>query len=264
MWRAAPMPYTKFVALLRRLLDDPGVTYNSAPRFLPSTGGPLNLVESDAQAISNWQEFEGKASADAPARRRASFPMSRHYADGKASAAGELKASLISALYFALRKKASTAGKNALTEDGFLRAGGFTWEDLRSARQDIPDLDTLATKPKACTSTSTMPPPAPQEEASQESDSSSSLAASSCAPSATAEPSLLDDAECFLQNIKVHFTHHADVDGRRLPWCRRRGRPYNSDPQATGVGLSVAAALGDLCSGCVAAAGCEARRGTVG
>ena len=55
VWRSAHMPYTKFVALLRRLLDDPGVTYNSARRFLPSIGGALNLVESDAQAISNWQ-----------------------------------------------------------------------------------------------------------------------------------------------------------------------------------------------------------------
>ena len=174
--------------------------------------------------------------------------MSRHYADGKAAAAGELKASLIAALYFALRRKASAAGANTLTEDGFLRTGGYTWEDLRSARQDIPDLDTLSTKPKASSSTSTMPPPPPQEEASQESGSSSSISASSCAPSAMDEPSLLDDAECFLQSVKVHFTHHTDVDGRRIPWCRRRGKPYNSEPQATGVGLSVAAALGDLCS----------------
>ena len=66
--------------------------------------------------------------------------------------------------------------------------------------------------------------------------------------------------ECFLQNTKVHFAHHSTADGQRVPLRRRRGKPYGSELQATGLGLDVAEALGPLCSGCMTALVVGSRR----
>ena len=92
------------------------------------------------------------------------------------------------------------------------------------------------------------------------SDSSSSSDASSENEEREEKREAVAAVECFLQNTKVHFTHHSNAEGQRVPWCRRRGKPYGSDPQATGIGLDVAEALGPLCSGCMTALVVDSRR----
>ena len=68
------------------------------------------------------------------------------------------------------------------------------------------------------------------------------------------EERALGQTECFLQANRVHFVCRLDLDNRRVPWCRKNGKPFAADPLATGAGLAVARALGEVCGPCRTAA----------
>ena len=172
----------------------------------------------------------------------------------------------MAAMYHALRLKAVEKGQSALTADGVLAAGSFTWDDLRDRRHLIPDLDSLPLLPTGADASYEMEPHEDSPRASSQargatSSSSSSSSGTSGDEEQKEKRTAVAGIECFLQNTKVHFTHHSNDEGQRIPWCRRRGKPYGSEPQATGLGLDIAEALGPLCSGCMTAVVLDSRRG---
>ena len=153
-----------------------------------------------ASECRNWQVIDQRAPGGDSTRKRASFPVGRHYANGKAVAAGKLKALLIAAIYLGLRRKREQTGASAMTADGLLVPGAFTWDDLRHMRQLLPDLDTLPIHPDV--EAGTVPTIKPDDFAATDAPSSGS---SSQGSSSSAQPpdecrSLVQDVECFLQN----------------------------------------------------------------
>ena len=252
-WSKRPMPYNKFVGYLRRLTGDSSTTFNSLRRFLPSIANAYALDDADAQAISNWQQIDHRAPGSAAIRQRAAFPMSRHYADGKAAFAARLKAALLAGMYKSLQLRSNDEGRASMVKDGYLAAKALTFDHLRELRHRLPDLDSLPLTPKRANDTSTEPPALVAVDDATENEESSSSSSSS-SDSEPDEAPLLANTECFLQVDKVHFTAHL-VEGRRVPWCRhRRGNPFKSDPLAVRIGLTVAAAFGQTCDQCMRAA----------
>ena len=102
-WLPHPMPYTKFLRLSQGLALQAGappsvaseIRYKTLRRCLPSGADSLDMDDTEAQSVSNWQEVPRTAVK----RSRAATLMSKTYAGDKVLTAGETKLTIIVAAW---------------------------------------------------------------------------------------------------------------------------------------------------------------------
>ena len=248
-WAPRAMPYDRWLSVLQAM---PGMlgfeqdeikqlwTTYTFRRLLPTIADVIRLHEEHRQALGEWTE---QVSAAGSSSARAQPLMCHRYADNKVVTAGETKLLVASAITF--------MAKN------FPQAK--TWEDLRSSKVTVTDLDEfISTTPayndareKVCD----MSPVKMIPEGSLESDSSSTSSESEASADEDQAISLDQvEPEWFVQpgrKARVHFQHSIDSEGKRLPFCR----PYKAFfriAETSGTGLKSAATQeGGVCDTCL-------------
>jgi hypothetical protein len=269
-WLDKPMKYPQWCGLLQGALVGTGHspasaalhTFNSARRALPTAADTFEVGDTDAQALSNWQEVP-KTTKE---RGKATFPMCRRYAGSTTSFTGEIKARILAAVFdgiaAAARRKAIT-----LTVDRFLPVGAITWEDLRTVRGEV-EVETAADGPEwfiqaRPTGTPTLGTPmqdsqgegekggSDNEEKSSDDDSSSSSSSAAAGAPSDSEPEA-SPLEWVQVASKVHIVGEFSIEGAAIPWCRLgSGRPFSTPTRDTGHGAASACATGAVCLRCL-------------
>ena len=139
-WLTQPITYAQLTYLFRSGLaassaHQPTATFNSLRRVLPSLGNCLGLDDQEMQSISNWQEVVKAPGGSHMAK--ASFPMGRHYAEGKHESSAWLKGRMLEAFrVMALRRLTKLRDRAPYSSSArILPAGSWTWSDLREEVQ---------------------------------------------------------------------------------------------------------------------------------
>jgi hypothetical protein len=106
VWLPRPMPYKKFVALMRTLLADMGSpgpsrgwTFNALRRLMPTGADVLQFSDRVATAIGNWQDTP-RGTSDIK-RGKMKEQMAKRYAAGKVITAGHYKIKIVAAIWHA-------------------------------------------------------------------------------------------------------------------------------------------------------------------
>ena len=105
-------------------------------RFMPSLGEALEVSEEDAQALGNWQDVPQGRGSSGVSRRRAVFPMGKHYASGTDRYCCELKGRLLAELFAIVKRLRPSLVKRGAYTGGKLRPGTLTWEEVHHAFKD--------------------------------------------------------------------------------------------------------------------------------
>jgi len=274
-WSLKPISQSKFLDVVDAVLDRArasgrATTFKSLRCWLPTLGNVLDLDDSQAQSLSNWQEVPQGAGGQGK-RGRASFPMARRYASNVIEKAAWLKTDMF-VEFFKFAKDWEEFGER--DTDGFMKKDSWSWSHLQgqfevaaaksrgsqaswglgpSGQQVEPKMTeetgVRATKKTASSSQS-------GKKAKQSSSSSSST---SSEEEAAAENQIMTEIDgsplrWFHIGGRIHFTIVED-QGRPVPLCRWKTccEPFAKDPVEKGVGLTAEVAKRGICSSCIKA-----------
>lgn len=245
VWLPRPMPYKRFVTLMRTLLTDigspgpaSGWTFNALRRLMPTGADTLQFTDSVATAIGNWQDTP-KSGPDMK-RSKMRDQMPKLYAGDKVTTAGHYKIKIVVAIWHA-----GTAGD---------LADGHEWSRVRLLYPDKKKLQLLTEQfvvRGGMTKTATDPvclpnlPRGPLRHRHEE---------------PLREVPALDNLAWSMQslatNLQRPWVHFAPAPGER-PYCRPT--KFRRDPIRAGRGLTQAASTGERpCPKCVARLGDKA------
>jgi hypothetical protein len=245
VWLPRPMPYKRFVTLMRTLLTDlgspgpaSGWTFNALRRLMPTGADTLQFNDSVATAIGNWQDTP-KGGPDTK-RSRMQDQMPKLYAADKIATAGHYKIKIVAAIWHA-----DNTGDPA---------DGAEWSRVRLLYPDKEGLQHLTKKfavkgdvAKDTSDPGCMPrlPRGPLRHRREE---------------PVREVPALDKIAWSMQSLATSlqrpWVHFAPELGER-PYCRPA--KFRRDPIRAGIGLTEAASTGERpCPKCVARLGNKA------
>ena len=246
VWLPRPMPYKKFVTLMRTLLTDMGSpgpargwTFNALRRLMPTGADTLQFSDRVATAIGNWQETP-KANRDMQ-RGRMQDQMSKRYAGEKVTTAGHYKIKIVAAIWHA-----------GNTNDPMSGTGWSRVRLLYPNKRDINDLTKqFAVKGEmiTCTSDPGCVPHLPRGPLRHSKSEPPRLIPS------------LEDLAWSMQSLPTSlqrpWVHFSPSTGDR-PYCRLT--KFRREAIRTGLGVAEAATTGERpCPKCVARLGDKAR-----
>ena len=245
VWLPRPMPYKRFVTLMRTLLTDigspgpaSGWTFNALRRLMPTGADTLQFTDSVATAIGNWQDTP-KGGPDVK-RSKMRDQMPKLYAGDKVTTAGHYKIKIVAAIWHAGAAGDMTDGhewsqvrllypdkkKLQLITDQFVVRGGMT----KTATDPVclPDLPRGPLRHR-------------HEEPLREVPALDNLAWS---------------MQSLATNLQRPWVHFAPAPGER-PYCR--STKFRRDPIRAGKGMTQAASTGERpCPKCIARLGDKA------
>ena len=279
-WCTKPMAPNTFNKFLNRALVSAEAFHvpvgsKCLRRFMPSLGEALEVGEEDAQAIGNWQDVPQGRGVSGVSRRRAIFPMGKHYASGTDRYPAVLKARLLAELFAIVKRLRPALIERGAYNGGMLRPGTLTWDSVhqafnehsRPSKRKSPELG-MQQKEQV-----KVRKPSPQRMAPSSSSSSGSSSSSPanlspqpwlpCGPlprsveqqappdGVAIVPESAHQDEWFRVSRRIHRLAFYTTDAAPVPVCQKAsGAPLRGKVKEQGFGATSAAKAGRWCAKC--------------